>query len=59
MTHAGNENYEVTKALHPCELCEYQVTSKGHLTKHDKAEHIDILVENVKKRQGDGISFQT
>ena len=42
MTHAGNDNYKVTKAEYPCEQCEYRATSKGHLTKHEKAVHEGI-----------------
>ena len=38
---------------YPCELCEYQASSKGHLGKHGKAVHEGILTVNVQKHMQD------
>jgi hypothetical protein len=32
---------------YPCSECDYRATSKGYLTKHEKAVHEDILTVNV------------
>ena len=37
----------MTKAVYPCSECEYQATSKGHLTEHKKTVHEGILADGV------------